>query len=431
MTRDLAPLRALVRGLFEPTRRAGPPRTGLEVEAIPVLARDGRPVPPRPGADGIPGTLPVLRELARRRGWIEEDTGSGVPRFGIPAGGILSFEPGGQIELSSAALVHLPTLDAALEEVLSPLEEGLEREGIRLLARGVDPASPPDAAHLVLNGERYPRQRAHYDRRGPLGRVMMLQSAALHVNADLGEAPGDVWRAANRLAPLFLAIFANSPSRCGARTPARSQRATLWRELDPGRTGIFAPHPDERPWEAYLWFALDADAFLLGPAGEPARPFRAWWDAGASLDDARRHLTTLFPEVRPRGYLEIRCMDAVPLRYAAVAGASVTALLHGRRARQAVLREIPEPTPERLERAGRAGVGDAELRAEATWLRDRVLDGLGELGPAVADPALADRVSAFFDAFPATGTDPGARPESWLGSRPPAGADPAVPVAVS
>ena len=358
----------------------------------------------------------MVRAVARRRGWIEEETGSGVPRFGIPAGGILSWEPGGQIELSSPALVHLPTLEAGLADVLLPLTEAMEREGIRLLARGIDPRTPPDEARLVLQGERYPRQRAHYDRMGPLGRVMMLQSAALHVNADPGPDPRETWRAANRIAPHLLALFANSPRRCGAVTPHRSQRAALWRSLDPGRTGIFSPGAEEDPVPAYLLFALEARAFLLGDPAAPSLRFRDWWEAGATLDEARQHLTTLFPEVRPRGYLELRSTDAVPLRWAAVAGAITTGLLHGDRARAALLRELPEPTPDRLERAGRMGVGDAGLREEILWLRGRVQEGLEELGAAVSDQELRGRVDEFFDAFPGEGRDPGSRTESWLES---------------
>ncbi|MEJ2540972.1 MAG: glutamate-cysteine ligase family protein, partial [Gemmatimonadota bacterium] len=271
----------------------------------------------------------------------------------------------------------------------------------------------------VVEGERYPRQRGHYDRRGPLGRVMMLQSAALHVNVDLGRRPLEAWRAANRLAPLLVALFANSPRRCGASVPHRSHRAALWRRLDPTRTGLFDPPEGEArdPIQAYLDFALDAEAFLLGPRDRRARPFREWWRAGTvGVDEFRRHLTTLFPEVRPRGYLEIRSIDALPARWCTVAGAVVTSLIHGPGAREALLNRIPRATPDRLERAGRLGLGDRELLQEVRWLRDRVQDGLRELGPAVSDPSLQRTVTAFFDVFPRRGLDPGAAPESWMGS---------------
>ncbi|MEJ2541777.1 MAG: hypothetical protein P8188_17730, partial [Gemmatimonadota bacterium] len=95
--RDLRPLREEVEALFHPGDSREPPRTGIEAEALPVRSDDGAPVPPRPRGAGGPGTLPILRAVAHRRGWTEEETTSGLPRFVLPAGGMDSFEPGGQI----------------------------------------------------------------------------------------------------------------------------------------------------------------------------------------------------------------------------------------------------------------------------------------------------------------------------------------------
>jgi glutamate--cysteine ligase len=410
------PVRATVAGLFEPGAYAGPPRTGIELEVLPIRASDGGAVPPRPTPGGGPATLPVLRRIAERHRWREEEGSAGLPRFAPEVGGWISYEPGGQIEYSSPPSSHLPTLQDRLTRVAGPLEAGMAEAEIRLLARGCDPTNSVADARLFLEGDRYPRQRAHYDRRSPLGRVMMLQSAAVHLNVDLGPRPFEVWRAANRLAPLLIALFANSPVRCGASTPHRSQRSALWRVLDPTRTGVFGGMPETDPVAEYEEFALTAESFLLGPPDQPGRPFRAWLDEGATLDDWRRHLTTLFPEVRPRGYLEIRCLDALPLRWAVVAAAVTVSLLHGEGARTEVLDRLPPATTARLERAGRLGVTDPGLRAEVLSLEGLVQRGLDELGEEVSDAALRASVSEFFGAFPARGLDPGTAPESWVGS---------------
>src|SRR5690606_4883745 len=102
----------------------------------------------------------------------------------------------------------------------------------------------------------------------------------------------------------------NSPVYRGAATGHRSIRRFIWGTLDPARTGL--PWDAERPVESYADFALDASA-LLGPAETPPFPsFGTWWESGeADLDDWRTHLTTLFPEVRPRGYFEVRSIDAL------------------------------------------------------------------------------------------------------------------------
>lgn len=413
------PVTGSVAALFRPGAYAGPPRTGIEVEMIPIAAIDRRPVPPR-DAGGRASSLPVLRAIAGANGWREEDGGAGLPRFVLPGGGRISYEPGGQIEYASPPQAHLPTLGDHLARVVHLLEAGMGEAGIRLLARGVDPSHPVSEARLHLEGERYPKQRAHYDRRGPLGRVMMLQSAAVHLNLDLGSRPFESWRAANRLSPLLVALFANSPLRCGAEGPHRSQRAALWRDLDPTRTGVF-DEPGDPPTEAaavaeYERFALGAESFLLGSPGDPPRPFSVWLERGAGLEDWHRHLTTLFPEVRPRGYLELRSLDALPARLAIVAAAVTVALVHGRRAREELLRHVPPASPERLERAGRLGVTDPDIRREVLRLHDVVQTGLSELGEETSDAGLRQTVTAYFEEFPLRARDPGTMPESWIAS---------------
>lgn len=398
----------IVRALFAaPVGRAGPLRVGLEVEVLPVRAADRAPVAAHDAPEGS-GTLGVLRTLARARRWREEDTGYGVPRFRLPDGAVVSYEPGGQLEYASVPHPRLDTLDAAVRECFARLADAMEPAGIHLVARGMDPLNPIERAPMVMDGERYRRQRAHYDRAGSAGRSMMLQTAGIHVNLDHGEAPAESWRAANALTPLLVALFANSPVRPGAAGPHRSHRAATWRTLDASRTGVFGGATD--PAAEYHAFAMRADAFLLGAPGEEPRPFVAWHDAGATDEDFARHLTTLFPEVRPRGYLEIRSVDSLPARWCIVPAAVTMAVVHHAPTRHAFLREMPAPSIERLARAGRAGLGDAGLRAEADWLRPRVQKALEALAPGGAGEAadtVRARVTEFFDTFASAGRDPG------------------------
>lgn len=380
---------------------------GVEAEVIPVRAGTSVPVLPSDDETG-PGTLRVLREMAPGRGWREEPTGAGLPRFHLPGGGLLSWEPGGQLEYSSPPVPSLDALDRGVQGLLLPLADGMAARGIHLLARGVDPRTPLEAARMVLEGTRYPRQREHYDRKGPAGRTMMLQSAALHLNLDLGSEPVEVWNAANTLAPHLVALFANSPARCGAAEPHRSQRAALWRVLDPSRNRVFGATHDPAP--DYLAFALEAESFLLGAPGEAPRPFADWLAEGASEEDFRAHLTTLFPEVRPRGYLELRSVDALPARWCVVPAALAWAALHDAPTRRRILDELPPADPSRMERAGRLGVGDPGLAGEVRWLAERALEGLERMAPEVAGPGVIRRVRDFLETFLLRGRDPGDDP---------------------
>lgn len=395
----------LVRRRFEPLpRTAGAPRVGLEVEVIPRRAHGGRVAPAQADADGS-GTLGVLRTLAAREAWREEATPYGLPQFSLPGGAIVSYEPGGQIEYSSAPQATLGALDAELRRHFALLGEAMAGQGIELLARGLDPVNAADAdAPMVLTGERYARQRAHYDRRGPHGRTMMLRTAGIHLNIDPADDADAGWEVANALTPALIAIFANAPQRPGTSErlpPHRSHRAAAWRALDPTRTGVGGTV------ESYLDFALGAESFLLGPVGAPSRPFAAWLADGASDIEFAAHLSTLFPEVRPRRYLEIRSVDTLPARWCIVPAAFAYAALHHAPTRARLRHELPPPSVARLETAGRLGLADAALGDEVRWLVPLLLDALGALATDAASRGVVSRTQEFVNRFAGRGQDPG------------------------
>lgn len=398
---DAAALAATIRERFRATAPARP-RVGVEVEAIPVDSVTRRPIPPE-ASDGGRSLVPRLRAWARENGWVEGRNYAGAPAFTTPRGGTVSFEPGGQIEYASAPRGDLAALDDEIVGVFAPLARALAVEGVALVARGVDPETPLAEARLHLGGERYRRMADHYARRGPWGRRMMRQTAALHLNVDATGPPLESWRAATNAAPALLAAFANSPRVEGGPSGHRSARAAQWRALDPGRTGLVATGPD--PEGEYLDFALGADAFLLGPPDAPARPFRAWLDR-AEPPDWTRHLSTLFPEIRPRGYLEIRCVDALPLRWVAVPAALLVGLLFDADARRTAA-ALPAPAPDLLERAGRLGLADPEVARRVARIFDLALEGLSAVEPTVASPCVRDRVEAFRRSLTDRGLDPG------------------------
>lgn len=363
---------------------SAPERVGLEAELLPVAAETGLPALPESG-DG-PSTLEMLRELARERGWRADRSKAGSPCFRIEGGGVLSLEPGGQIEYSSAPRESVDALLAEVEGVVRLLAGAAGRAGVELRTRGIDERNPPRAVRRVLTGRRYTRLAEHLARIGPAGRRMMLQTAALHVNLDLGTAPLLRWRVANALSPYAVAVFANSARYAGRETGHRSYRARQWRELDPSRAGAF---PGEDPVEEYLDFALEAGAILLGSDGEPARPFRLWAARdGVGDEEWRSHLSTLFPEVRPRGWIEVRSVDALPPRWYAAPLVFLAGLLCDDEACRTALEMLPPVTEEALEAAGRDGVTDPERRRTATDLFDLALEGAERLGPFVGGRAL-------------------------------------------
>ncbi|HEY5941109.1 MAG TPA: glutamate-cysteine ligase family protein, partial [Gemmatimonadales bacterium] len=213
-----------------------PRRLGAEVEFIPVEALTGR----RCGllGDGAVSTLPFLRRYGGRQGWREGCTSKGTPCFTLPAGGTLTFEPGGQLEYSSPACRSASSLLALLRSVVLPLRAAAAGEGIDLLAVGIDPLNPAERAPMVIHAHRYERMAEYLGRLGPSGARMMRQTAAFQVSADFDDEPWLRWRVLNAAAPYVVAIFANSPIYAGQLTGHQSARADVWRQLDPARTGI-------------------------------------------------------------------------------------------------------------------------------------------------------------------------------------------------
>lgn len=327
-------------------------RIGAELEFIPVDPVSGRVAPILSSdADTPRAMLPLLRSAAKRRGWSETPTVYGVPRFELPGLGVLSFEPGGQLELSTPAFDTPSDLLQAMRAGTSALESVAHEGELILLQLGLDPCNDVSAVPLQLESARYTKMTEHFARIGPSGARMMRQTASLQLSIDVPTADvADCWRLLNALAPYVVGIFANSSRYGGTDTRDASHRARLWRELDRSRTGLLAAGAD--PAAEYADFALDAFAFLVPDAGPIS--FREWALRGVATDEEwREHLSTIFPEVRPRGHLELRSADMVPLHAQPALVLLVEALVRDPSARASALEILGEPDPGLLETAGR------------------------------------------------------------------------------
>jgi glutamate--cysteine ligase len=281
-------------------------RVGAEVELLALDEKTRMPVPLR----GQRGLIARIREHGAGIGWREVPGYGPVPKFVIPANGIISFEPGGQLEFSSDAQSSVSAVMRILENIVLPLRVALREWGIRLESLGIDPLNDARDVSLQLPVERYETMTRYFDRRGPFGVRMMRQTAAIQVSLDRGPLPAERWRLLNDLAPYVIAIFANSPNYLGRDSGHRSFRAHCWRSLDATRTGVALPCDD--PATAYARFALEANDMMRSL--EVDTPF---WAADRAYDETawQAHLTTLFPEVRPRGHFEVRSCDAIEPKY--------------------------------------------------------------------------------------------------------------------
>ncbi|GAA3736352.1 glutamate--cysteine ligase [Spinactinospora alkalitolerans] len=293
-----------------------------------------------------------------------------------PAGSAISYEPGGQLELSSLPQKGPAAAHAALAADLAHIEARLREAGLRLHGEGLDPRRSP-TRQLAL--PRYAAMERYFRTAGPTGRTMMCSTASLQVCLDIGADRADAerrWRLVHRLGPLFVAAFANSPVWRGGRTGWRSTRWAIWAAIDSSRT---RPAVCGDPVEAWTDYALRARLMTIRRADgpwiiDPGLRFGDWLADGhhhrrPTLDDLVYHLSTLFPPVRPHGWLELRMIDALPGRWWAVPLAVASALLDDPGAAEAAAAATDElyrgADPDRTAwlTAARDALGDPALAA--------------------------------------------------------------------
>jgi glutamate--cysteine ligase len=231
---------------------------------------------------------------------------------------------------------------------------------------------------------------------------MMSSTAGLQMCVDAGTEDQLAIRFAtvSALGPVLVAVFANSRWHAGRDTGWASWRMGNWLAIDPHRTRPLDAAPDAAAnWASY---ALSAPLLCVRCDGDrwdpPAAVTFADWIAGAlprppTVDDLDYHLGTLFPPVRPRGYLEIRYIDAQP-GGEWIAPAAVLASLLADDATTAAALALAEPVADRWLSAARAGLADLSLRAAAVEIVDLASRGMDRVG---LPSATRDRVTDILD----------------------------------
>ena len=315
-------------------------------------------------------------------------------------GGVLSYEPGGQIEYSSPPDASVSVLLASLRETTRALRDETSSFGIDLLTVGVDPFNGIDRVPLQLHGDRYTAMDAYLAACGPAGPRMMRQTAAFQITVDAGDDPVGLWQVLSAAAPYVTAMFANSSRYAGASAGDQSARAQTWRALDPSRTGLPAA-TTAAPAAGYTAFALVAPAILRRGADGRYRPFTDLLASGeATLADWGPHLTTLFPEVRPRrsadaATFELRSADMLPPDAFAAPLVLAAGLAFDAQSRHDAAELLGPADPGLLGRAGHKGMRDPAIARVARDLFAIALHGSARLGETVVAGADLDAAREF------------------------------------
>jgi glutamate--cysteine ligase len=296
-------------------------RIGTEHEKFAFYKDTLTPVP----FEGERGIGALLDALAETYGWerIKEADATIALKQGLAS---ITLEPGGQFELSGAPLEHLHQTCSETGTHLAQLRDVAGKMGISFLGLGFSPLWSLEETPIMPKG-RYQIMRNYMARVGRLGRQMMFRSCTVQTNLDFGSEADMVkkFRVALALQPIATALFANSPFAEGRLNGYLSYRGHIWTDTDPDRTGML-PFVFESGmgFERYAKYALDVPMYFVYRDGKyidcAGQSFRAFMDGKLPMLPGERptdkdwedHLTTIFPEVRLKTYLEMRGADAGP-----------------------------------------------------------------------------------------------------------------------
>lgn len=344
-------------------------RTGVEWELFGVDPETGAAMP----YSGPRGVEATLRYLSEHFGWAvhrEQDRLIALDRDGH----VVGLEPGGQLELAAAPCRTLGALADALARFCGELAEAGQALGIAWISVGIHPTAQRRDLEWVPK-TRYRIMRERFERTGALGLDMMALTAAVQVSLDYESERDAIEKLSLALRATLpaSAAFAHSGFEQGRPNGFAARRVLIWGGTDPARCGFLGAFwRGEGSFAAYLQFVLDMPMLFVVREGRwiPVEncTFRRFLREGyqglrAVRDDFELHLSTAFPEVRLKRFLEIRGQDAPPGPMLLAAPAFWKGLLYDARARRAGL-QLLEPLARLDPEAVRAEVARQGLAAQ-------------------------------------------------------------------
>jgi len=307
----------LVRYLAEGSKPKSEWRIGTEHEKFMYCLTTRKPLP----YEGRPG-IRVLLESMERFGWKPVMEGEYI--IGLSQNGAaISLEPGGQFELSGAPLKSVHQTCAEVNTHQQQVREVAAEIGAGAIGLGFAPDWSMDETHWMPK-KRYEIMRRYMPKVGGYGLEMMLRTCTVQVNLDFSSEADMVkkFRVGLALQPVATALFANSPFRQGKPNGFLSYRSHIWTDVDNDRAGMLPwVFEDGMGFERYVDYALDVpmyfvyrDGKYIDVAGRRFRDFLAGKipelkGVVPELSDWADHLTTIFPEVRLKRFLEMRGAD--------------------------------------------------------------------------------------------------------------------------
>jgi glutamate--cysteine ligase len=330
-------------------------RIGTEHEKFGFRIADNSPVP----YEG-PAGIRAMLERMMRFDWQAVREGDTLIGLVHREGANISLEPGGQFELSGAPLINLHETCFEVNNHLDQVREVAGELGLGFLGMGFAPTWRRDQIPIMPKG-RYAIMRRYMQLKGNLGLDMMFRTCTVQVNLDFASEADMIkkFRVSLALQPLATALFAASPFYEGKPNGFQSYRRHIWSDTDPDRTGDI-PFVFENGFgfERYVDYALNVpmyfvyrDGKYIDVAGQSFKDFMqgklpALPGEVPTMDDWANHLTTLFPEVRIKKFMEMRGADGGPWQRLCALPAFWVGLLYDQSTLDAAYDLIKDWTPE-------------------------------------------------------------------------------------
>ena len=293
-------------------------RIGTEHEKIGFCLKELTPIP-------YEGGIKIILEGLQRFNWEPVFEGPNIIALKRD-GASVSLEPGGQLELSGAPLEHVHQTCKEVSQHLREVKEVADEIDAGFISLGFRPDTKLEDVPVMPKG-RYKIMREYMQKVGTLGREMMFRTCTVQTNLDFSSEADMVkkFRVSLALQPIATALFANSPFMEGTLNGYKSYRSRVWLDTDPDRTGMLPFVFDEGfGFEQYIDYALDVPMYFVYRGGDyldaSGKSFRNFLDGKLdvvpgekpSLSDFDDHLSTIFPEVRLKTFLEMRGCDTGP-----------------------------------------------------------------------------------------------------------------------
>ena len=290
----------------------------------------------------------LLGALEAEGGWRPiRENGHLIALFGPHSS--ITLEPGGQLELSGRLCEDLHCSYSDFANHIAAVVDKARALGLCFFGLGVQPFTPAEQIPWVPKA-RYAIMAPYMARTGDMGQRMMKQTAGIQVNLDYQDEADCIakLRIGLAVAPLFYALFANSPLLDGRPSGALSTRGEIWSRTDPDRTGLLpAIFAEGAGYDTYVEYALDVPMYFIQRQDRfldltrERFPFRRFLAEGfgsyhATLADWDLHLSTLFPEARLRPQIELRSADSLPARLTLGVSALAKGLFYDRSAREEI-----------------------------------------------------------------------------------------------